>query len=264
MQWDGSHLGEFTSEVIRKEYQTASAKYWRLQLGDQSVFASVRPLKSTLPCVVDELKRVFGLSRTGSHRITIGGASYLLYRESCLSFGDREIIVQNPCLSESFGPEVHQARRLIQYVFAFRELVGLSPNHNGVIRLRTSQHVSRLTGRITNNPIVEVLSTQDNVVRTTHDQRVTLPQTVLRQWFSDVDVTDTVCMMTGFFGDPEAIHIKLSHYRSQIEETITRVDRSFIWLSNAICERLMRHYLRTATSAGDQPWAPEEFNLAPS
>lgn len=264
MLWDGSHLGDFPGAVIQREYHAYGTKYWKLQLGDQNLFASVRPLKSTLPCVVDELKRVFALTRTGSHRITIDGASYLLYRETYLTLGDQEIIVQNQCLSESQGPELEESRRLIQYVFAFRELLGLSPNHNGVIKLRTSPHISRLTGRVTNNPIPEVLSSQDNTIRTTHDHRTTLPQTILKQWFSDVDVTDTVCMMTGFRGEPETIHVKLSYYRGQIEDVINRVDRSQIWLSNAICERLMRHYLRIVAPGGDRPWAPEEFAIAPA
>lgn len=262
MQWDGSHLGEFTAVVIQREHHAHSTKYWRLQLGEQSIFASVRPLKSTLPCIIDELKRVFALTRTGTHRITIDGTGYLLFRESCLTIGDQEIIVTNPCLSEAHGPEVENARRLIQYVFAFRELMGLSPNHNGVIKLRTTQHISRLTGRVSNNPLVEVLSVQDNTLRTTLDHRVSLPQTILTQWFSDVDVTDTVCMMTGFTGQAEDIQAKLSHYRAAIKAVIDRIDRSQVWLCNAVCERLLRHYLRVTAHPEDRPWAPEEFEAA--
>jgi len=264
LPWDGSDLGCFPAAVLVKEFRYQGVLYWRLQLeGYESVFAEATLLRTTLPCVVDELKRVFSLTRTGTHRIKIEGrSSYLLYRAESLEIGDGEMVVREMLLAETPQEKTLDYRRYIQSIFGFRALLGLTPTNEKVISFRNPKRISRKTGEVTHSYYYEVLSRQETPLRSERNPRATLSASVLSRWFNDISVADTICLMTSFSGTAEDLRIIASQIRFRCEEVIRRVDPKFIWLSNVIYERLLSYYLTNMDMPPEEkPWNDKDFQV---
>src|SRR5579872_4194413 len=78
--WDGSFLGLYPRTIIVSSTVVAKLTYWHLNLDGREIRVAARAVKDAFPCIVDELKTIFGLQKIGTHLIKVGGRLYLLIR----------------------------------------------------------------------------------------------------------------------------------------------------------------------------------------
>jgi len=271
--WDGGSV-QLPLEAVEREFKAVpGSTYWRVNLGNSIVYGLMKPYKDSTPLVVDELKRVFNLTATGSKKVVIGSTPYLLYRARTYEIGGKTFIHVEPSLNDialdrpwnyfqqALVPEQDVftvCRPLIREFYAFRDLLGLTPNNNSIFKLRSTWRIKdgRYRGDFHPHPI----TMQDTNINPLRKKNTSLPLAVLSQWFDDITVSDVVSSMTGFGKEGDKIHERIAYYRSECEKVIMRIDRSLIWISGVICERLMTHYLRASTPDNGIPWAIDEFS----
>ena len=270
--WDGGSV-ELPLTALEKEFSSNGNTYWRLNVDGHPIYGLVKPYRDNIPFVVDELKRVFHLVASGTKRVYFGATPYLLYQAKVYVLGERTLIQDEPHLSEvkldqpwsqilaplTPEPTLYEVcKSTIQRLYAFRDLIGLTPNNNTIFKIRSNWRIKDgiYKSDLSPHPITQ----QDNTIRVIREKNSLLPQTVLAQWFDNISVSDVVCSMTSFGKEGEKIHEKIAQYRNEIERVINRVDRNLIWISGVICERLMTHYIRATTTTIDIPWTIEEFD----
>lgn len=274
--WDGCAV-ELPLTALESEFTSNGNTYWRLNINGSPTYGLVKPYRDNIPCIVDELKRVFKLPEAGIKKIYSGITPHLLYRVQVYTLGGQILIQEEPHLSEVDlnqpwfqcqglqGPAptvIQECKNTIREFYAFRDLIGLTPNNNTIFKLRSKWTIKKgvYKGYSKFHPITQ----QDNTILPVRVRRLEknslLPKPVLTQWFDDISVSDVVCSMTSFNKDSEKIHEKIAEYRNKIERVIHRVDRSMIWISSIICERLMAHYIRATTTTHETPWGIDEFD----
>ena len=231
-KWDGSFLGEFKRDVILETRIANKDIYWHLRLQNEEVYALSKPVKDSFACVCDELKIVFGLPKLGSHLIKFGKALFLLIR---VPIKDGSIISELTLADVDKESNVHKNilfRQQVQETFAFREILGLTQSFENSIRIRVPK-----------NGLYYPVSFSEKSNQL-DKEKPTLPKTVHEKWFAELKngITDVIkrllCMPID--SDTEVVTV-IARYRKKIEDTITRVDKEYIWMSVYIIERIMKH-----------------------
>lgn len=224
--WDGSYLGQFPSSIIVCERNVHDLKYFHLKLGSFYHFCIAKTTTSDYPCLFDELKPLFGLSKLGTHTIHIENKYYLLMRPSVkgivcvydhkLSDVLEYIDYTNP-LNSSF---INQMRR----IFLFRDIVGLTVSNDSSIRLRyVGKGYVPMSFKETKTCILQ--------------ERSILPITILEKWFNNMKITDVARQIMGIYESTDLSEY-LFHFRNDVERIIKRVNRDLLWMSVYIVERL--------------------------
>lgn len=77
--WDGSYLGEFPPLALIR-FQIGTLRIGRLLTGVCTITGIISAPNSTLPCVLDQLKPLFGLASVGCHSFKIKGRIYILQK----------------------------------------------------------------------------------------------------------------------------------------------------------------------------------------
>lgn len=225
LQWDGSDIGSFSKSIIVGTEYFSKLMYVSLKIGDDLIHGILVQMQTTLPCLFDELKTVFGLPKTGSHRIKIGSKRYILYKASYIS-GE---IVHDKGLKDDLINSYPELRAIVSRFLTFRSIVGVSPNLMKNIKIRqTSSH------------FVYPVSFNDKF---TYDQKhgkysegkqsVT---TAILKWFEYSSMKQHLLEMLNW--NPDKIHDRstelILELRSKINSVIQRVDPDFISLSQHI------------------------------
>lgn len=265
--WDGSDLGEFDPDVIIDAKKHWAGTYWLVQLGTYEKTCLAKQVKNTYANIIDELKPIFGLRKQGTHRISIrtrdrvkhylltdvkmNEGKYILpdiplqhydianpdwYRlqQDTQSLG----IVPTWSLSE-YCLKYPFFRTLIQGIFAFREILGVSLPYDSSIGVR-----------ITHNklvPLVPISLRESGIIinRLPSGIQIT-PQTIIDRWFDPHPEKGAKALADVIRGlvthDPNDITGTLIRLRTNIERTIRRVDKNTIWYTTFIVDRVA-HYL---------------------
>ena len=183
----------------------------------------VRSSKSTLPCVVDELKEVFGLTKLGTHWCRLNGKTYILIKCIMTPEGDiKEEITLN--ILSTNNNDISQLLKLqVQEIFAFRELLGVTCSYESSIIIRK--------GKCGLYPISFY---EPNMA--TIDTKV-IPFTVLDKWFDETlidNVVKRLCKIQSIDNLAKVLH----NLRTEIEKIIERVDRRAITYKSCIIDRI--------------------------
>jgi len=217
LKWDGSFLGEYPSSIFGLKLSVEKGLSCRfIDTGDFRVKGTFKcPRDTSFPCILDELKSCFGLPKLGTHRIKIGGRTYVLYR-SKLS----DMRLDKLPRSQLEEIEKEQMQRLI----AFRFLLSIPQPLNSSFIYRKSSH------RVFSFHEPKSLLGVETVDPT---------ESFIKSWFEEKDFLQTV-----FSFLPNANKENLSNFlyslQSNIEKTIQRVDMDYIWLSSYIVEKIAK------------------------
>lgn len=221
--WNGSFLGEFSKDAIQFKEIRGKDRYWTLNLGTP-ITCRVKQIPSSFPTLIDELKPVFGLPKLGTHQIRIESKNYLLIK--CPEPGVTEVPLNQ------FIPGSSQYilfRRQIQELLAFRDVLAVSSTYESSLRVRLQPR----------RPPVPMSYREPKMAFDA--SRSIISSRLHRRWFSDITIDQTLARMIHL--DPEDVSAGIAEFRSQLEATISRIDRSLIWCSAFIMERLMARLL---------------------
>lgn len=221
LRWDGSDLGEHSSELIAR-YKCGLDTIHDFLINRTIVRAipvGTNKKNRNFPLLVERLKELFFLSVRGSHVITLNGKEKILYR---VQQKGNEIIYEVPISSL---PSTHflrrdtAFRRLVQETIVFCDLLCLKGFTESNIRIR------KFDGGyypVSYNETAERANT-----RNASTSIVT--KTLLTKWFGEDD---------SYHDAGRRLIARLSgSLRSAIEKVVKETDKSYLWYAGVIENR---------------------------
>lgn len=231
-KWDGTDV---TTIVSRSDIFGAKfnrLNYWVIQYTDpetnemKTETCIVRTTKTNLPCLVDELKPVFGLQKMGTHWCRQGGKTHVLIK----CFYTKKGYIKEEVTLNMIDVTTPLLKLQIQEIFTFRELLGVTCSYESSIIIRE--------GRSGPYPISFY---EPNMA--TIDTKV-IPFSVLDKWFEDSSI-DIVVKRLCRIHNIDRIGVVLHNIRTQIDEIIERVDRRTISYKSCIMNRITQRLQTT-------------------
>jgi hypothetical protein len=232
-KWDGTDI---TDKIIKCDIYEAKynkVKYWVIRnngyinTGSKESYITcvVRNSKNSVPCLIDELKPIFGLSKIGTHWCKQGGKIRILIQ--CLQTPDghvkEEITLNNLNTIIPDKPPPLLLIMQIQEIFTFREILGVSCSYDSSIILRE--------GGGSYYPI----SYYDPGMLT--DDKKVIPGTILDHWFEDTSIDEVVQRILKIRRIDQLAQV-LHDLREKIDEVIVRVDRNTVMYKSSIINRI--------------------------
>lgn len=226
-KWDGSHLGEITEANITS-ITISNAIYWKLKIGLSEVICAARPIKDFFPLIIDELKPVFTLKKSGTHSVYRRKQLYLLTRIPLTDAGKilEEVSLKDIDLSSRVNVVFS---RQIQTILCFRELLAISPACESTIHVRCPPRgvpypISVRETRMSFGTYKPILS-----------------KVTLKKWFPHNE--QNLVIQSMIREDDDDIVTTIAKVRTKIEDIINRIDKEVIWCSAFIVDRLMKRLL---------------------
>jgi len=178
----------------------------------------VRTCSSTLPCLIDELKPLFGLNKIGTHWIMHKNKMKILTRANISKDG---YIKTDYTLNKYKNIDV-ELKRKIQNVFVFRELLGLDKSTESSIVLKKIK-----------NKIYPLSFYEPDILSCD----TVLSKIIVNKWFNDISMDKLIKDMLNIYNIKNITSI-IHELRVQFEDIIERVDRNLITYCDVILERI--------------------------
>lgn len=226
--WDGSHLGTIHKHQIIRDFNVDNHRYWVVMIGDVTITAIVRTTQGYVPCIIDELKPVFGLTKLGTHTVKIKSKLYILIR---VLHNDDNILIRELMLNEA-GDELtsnEQFRDYVRRVYVFRDTFAISRTFDSSITCRTITTVSG------NTYTVPVSIYEPSI---TDSETCLLPNTVLTRWFADGKMPHDVLIDMLGISDRKQLQKAISRVRNSIASTIERISKDSLCVETIAIRRL--------------------------
>lgn len=223
LPWDGSHLGKYDRSVIKRQYLNDGVRYTDITLDIGKIYCIINKTKGNVECMVDEIKNIFGVNRRGTHRIILGSTNYIMYYVTISS--DGKMIFDIP-LSKIEKYEDKEFAKEMRKVMVFCEILGLSSTTGKFIRIRN------FGGKV--YPVNwnhGILDTKMSVI----------PKNMYEKWFGESITTYEILKeMIGYSEEKKNLCEITSEIRGKIDEIVKKYDKTYIWYSNVIIERISR------------------------
>lgn len=240
--WDGSHLGDFKTNIIDRKIKFENMNYFLLKLNmnfDLKILCRARRVYDKLPCIIDEIKPVFGIEKMGSHSIKIGKSLYVIYKT--------EWDTKNNDIEINIGEPLHKIPKLdsirisaefeIKCMLAFRDLVGLECYESCIIIDKENKKMVTLKEHVSKGNTDTIIDSFSNI-----------SPSINKLWFAKNDLTYYVNFMIGniisYNGSEFKYKSLIETYlrlHTFIEKTADRIDKKHIWIVNYVTTRLRTH-----------------------
>ena len=219
-KWDGSNITDFINNenTIIEEGVNEKKIYWKITNGNFTEICLIRSSTNTLPCLIDELKEVFGLEKIGTHWFKFKSKNMILLK----LIREKDYILEELSLDQlGFIKELEDD---VQKIFIFREILGMSKNFEKSIILRNKGFYIR--------PI----SFYDPNMKPNCGGKV-IPDTILNKWFKNTNLDEAVLKL--FEIDKlENITFVLLKLKTKLEKICLRVDPNSITSMDEILSRI--------------------------
>jgi hypothetical protein len=208
LDWNGSWLGTYTDSIVIKTvkaYPFSICYIYIEGLMETGTWVAKHQSKSAYPCIIDEIKTVFGMVKIGTHSITIKGKLYIIYN----TMGP-PMLLSN--IQYSVTPEM---KLQVQDTFVFRMIVGLNCNFESSICI-----------------VGGVPTSYRNRIDVNSDDGGAISNLMLNKWFTD-SMRDSIKRMI-------APSSRTWTARQRIQAVINRIDPQLIWIDNVIFDQMMK------------------------
>lgn len=206
-KWNGSDLGPLEEQIENYEIYE---KRTRVLFKDRSS-AYANRLDDSIPLIADELKPIFGLTKIGRHRCSVGGRFALMSRIVCNDEG--------PLTADMVTPDLVST---LQRCYLYRWALGLTNNTDAAMWYR--RYKSGVT-IITSYRELKVGYDK------THSRGAQISCAAMKRWFKDWSVVDGA--MKHIFG-----HRNCAELRFQIDAIVRRIDTRCVSWTGQILRRI--------------------------
>ena len=227
--WDGSYLGVMTDMNIKDRIRFMNLKYWQISLFGHTQICIIRQVTTSCPCISDELKILFGLSKLGTHRVRYHKKMYVLIKPRISR--QREIIRETSISNIDFTDNSAFVSQ-VQDVYLFRDVLGLTKTNDNSIIIRWPDQ-----SYIPPYP----LSFYENKIRP-HDTEIIVPGTAIKKWFGGGTLNDAARRIFRIEKIDE-VPTRLIYIQEQLNAVIERVDREAVWMIAMIMGRITKRLL---------------------
>lgn len=243
LSWDGSHLDTREISIIsRWDYEATKYYGVRLTLSHISgiVYCSMKRLKDNFPYIAEDIKELFGLTRRGTHKITIGNTIYIAYF-SPLNNKD-EVIWETPLNRLASDHPLRfdsYFKNEIRKIALFRDALAIKNMSESNIIIRVA----------TNGKYLPISTNEDTtyLMKDGAQNHTLLTKVLISNWFDkEVDWSNITKQLINYSGKiltAEDLAIVTSNIRNKIEEIIKKHDQHYVWYNYFIVQRLIKHLL---------------------
>lgn len=288
LKWDGSHIGSYWKAITGKwtlegihYYRITLPIGWSKEFPSGIIYCLAIKAKDLFPCIVEDIKDIFGIPRCGIHRINIDYQEYFIYYVPIST--DNSLIWETPLNRLNSKHELRrdpEFRKEVQKIIMFSEILALEKTGEPSIRIRLGKNGLRL-------PISMNESTTTITKALDYDYSI-MSKTLFLKWFGEeTSMSDTLKEMINGMSEPQPqfltnhqpdglpkfqvdipfgisprgtrdfltipgavkeinqnnLGIITAQIRSKIDTVIKRYDVNYIWYSNFILDRLSRYLL---------------------
>jgi hypothetical protein len=223
MKWDGSHLGSYEN-IIKNEWKDEGIKYYELEILDNNIVCTGYILKNMLPCIVEDIKKIFGIYSRGFHLITINKKLYIIYKK-CDDMSLKVIDNDNRLLND--------IKSKIQKVILFSDIMYLESLNKSALIIRKLENIYVSTN-INTKCIKEV---------TNHDG-TTIPKLLFNRWFDEKTpfskyIKEMISYNKEKCEEDDRLCYNTSKLRTKIDTIINKYDKNYIWYTDIILTRVI-------------------------
>lgn len=226
-KWDGSDVTEIISQSDIYGAKYNKKNYWVIRHTDPNSNITseetcmIRNSKNSLPCLIDELKPVFGLQKIGTNWCVHKGKFKILYK----IVKTPENYIKEESTLDKYEVTDNLFKMQIQEIYTFRELLGITCSYDSSIIVRTSRY-----------GVYPVSYYEPNMQM--EDTKV-IPYLVLEKWFGDLSIDDVVKRLLSI-NNIDKMAVTVFNIRSSIEKVIEHVDRRLISYQSCIMNRVIQ------------------------
>lgn len=270
LKWDGTHLGSYWKALTGK-WTVEGIQYGRItlpsgwsrnstvnstvnstELPSGVIYCIIAKAKDLFPCIVEDIKTIFGLPRSGLHRINIDYQEYFIYYVPLSMSG--ELVWETP-LNRLDGKHLLRKdpafRKEVQKIIVFSDILALGRTGEPAIRIRSGS----------NGVYIPISMNESNTLiskAVEYDYSI-ISKTLFLKWFGEETSTSDVVKDIVYAGsmaqgsmtqgsmtqgnDINNLTVTVSEIRNKVDTVIKRYDSNYIWYSNFIIDRMSRYLL---------------------
>lgn len=228
LKWDGSYLDKYNNSIIQWEYKNGYFTYMKLILNEEEIYCKGCRNDDDFPCIVDELKTVFGLKKIGSHSLKIGKYNWIIYKLPFIIEDDNDKNwmnwIANFTQFNKFNKYTIEQEDEIRKWIIFRQLLGLK----GVMYSSILLH--------TEDMIIETINEKKSEFHDKNKSIDYLIYTIQKKWFPEFEFKSYVRIFLGNeyinefnkLKQKELVVVTIYNIRNQINEIINRINSKYL------------------------------------
>lgn len=240
LRWDGSDLGVINPPYYIFDHDNCKYGYFV----DFSTWVIICKYNSSFICIVDELKSIFKINKTGTHRAVWLGKTWVISRVYCLEGRPLQLSNINLLRDEFIDKNLIFD---VQKIIVFRDILSIKRNIGKHIKILPYK---RLEFSDDGNPgklKFELISVNEKNSHYNEGRKNMFTEKFYERWFENINSQQILMKIffgstiSGFSTDPgysNKIEYILNDVQDNIERIIKRVDASMIWLVSSILEKL--------------------------
>ena len=263
LKWDGTHLGSYWKALTGK-WTVEGIQYGRItlpsgwseksgnsgnftELPSGVIYCIIVKAKDSFPCIVEDIKAIFGLPRSGLHRINVDYQEYFIYYVPLSTSG--ELVWETP-LNRLDGKHLLRKdpafRKEVQKIIVFSDILALGRTGEPAIRIRSGSNGTYIPISMNENSTLIPKAVE-------YDYSI-ISKTLFLKWFGEETSTSDVVKDIVYAGsmtqetmdqrtDINNLAVTVSEIRNKVDTVIKRYDSNYIWYSNFIIDRMSRYLL---------------------
>lgn len=246
LKWDGSHLGSYIG-VITHKWVLEGIRYYGITLPVEwsdtvpsgIIYCIAIRSKNLFPCIVEDIKEVFGIPRCGIHRINVDMQEYVIYYVPISTSG--KPVWETPLNrldSKHILRKDQTFKRKVQKIIAFCDILSLYGTGEPSIRIRPG--VNNTYYPISMNENITTIAKASD-----YDYSI-VSKTLFLKWFGEETcIGDVVIELVNYQKDSteRTLAVICSEIRNRVDEIIKKYDPTYMWYSNFIVDRMSRYLL---------------------
>ena len=244
-KWDGTSLGVINERQILNKYVLGKLQYWDLQLDIYRIICIIRTCRDYTPCIIDELKPLFGLIKLGTHYVKYGSIYVILIRSRINEIG-KNIISETflnelvPCEMEDkdIYEDVYDKKlnkdveNKIKEIYVFRDILCLGKSNDNSIILRRNMTEGKIFPVSLMDSSIKLDKMTDIYVSTF------IPEIIFKRWLNDDSPSRILYKMLKVRGESNFV-LRLYNIKTKINEILMRISGGvYINLSDVIISRI--------------------------
>jgi hypothetical protein len=214
-KWDGSELKGFIDENIIEKIVIRTFEYWVISYNNERTVALIRKTKCYTPCIVDELKVLFGLQKLGTHYVK-NGATYTILIRARTDTSGKDVITEYTLNNVDIKSIDDDIKSQIKQTYVFRDLLCLTKSTDSSLIIRKTPQqdfyvVSLIDSAIKLKKILDI------------NKSTYLPEAVFKKWFKDNESPNKILYKMCRVYNSRNLTVRIFQLKCEIEKITQRV-----------------------------------------